>query len=117
MDNVKKTVFSALFAALICVATMLLKIPIPAFGYIHPGDGLVLLAGIFLGPMWGGLAAGFGSALADLISGYGIYVPATFFIKWGCAAAASFLIKVLPQKKNTVTVITGVLSEIIMVVG
>ncbi len=48
MDNVKKTVFSALFAALICVATMLLKIPIPAFGYIHPGDGLVLLAGIFL---------------------------------------------------------------------
>ena len=40
---------TALFAALACVATMSIRIPTPGTGgYIHPGDAIVILAGIIL---------------------------------------------------------------------
>ena len=41
----KKLIFAALFAALTCVATMIIKVPTPTMGYIHPGDSIVLLSG------------------------------------------------------------------------
>ena len=60
-QNIKKLVTAALLAAMTCVATMIIKIPTPTFGYIHPGDGFVLLCGVVLGPLPGALAAGIGS--------------------------------------------------------
>lgn len=52
--TLKKLVMAALFAALACVATMSIKIPTPGTsGYIHPGDAIVILAGVVLGPAWG----------------------------------------------------------------
>ena len=50
MKSTKKLVIGALMAALTCIATMIIKIPTPTLGYIHLGDGLVLLCGIVLGP-------------------------------------------------------------------
>lgn len=80
--TLKKLVMAALFAALACVATMSIKIPTPGTsGYIHPGDAIVILAGVVLGPAWGFLAGGIGSAMADLLGGYFVYVPITFVIK------------------------------------
>ena len=70
MKNTKKMVTAALLAAFTCIATMIIKIPTPTFGYIHLGDGLVLLCGIILGPGIGALAAGIGSMFADIFSGY-----------------------------------------------
>lgn len=82
MKNTKKLVAAALFAALACVATMAIRIPTPGTGgYIHPGDAVVILSGVFLGPVYGGLAAGIGSAMSDLLGGYFLYVPITFIIK------------------------------------
>ena len=81
-DNLKKHVITALFAALTFAATMAVRIPTPGTnGYIHPGDALVILSGVILGPSNGFLAAGIGSALADLLGGYFVYVPITFLIK------------------------------------
>ena len=57
MKNTKKMVTAALLAAFTCIATMIIKIPTPTFGYIHLGDGLVLLCGIILGPAIGALPA------------------------------------------------------------
>ena len=65
----KKLIFAALFAALTCVATMIIKVPTPTMGYIHPGDSIVLLSGFLLGPLYGGLAAGIGSMFSDLFGG------------------------------------------------
>jgi uncharacterized membrane protein len=90
MNNTKKLVYGALFAALTCVATMSIHIPTPGTGgYIHPGDALVVLSGIVLGPVYGGFAAGIGSALADFIGGYYIYVPITFVVKFIIAAVVA----------------------------
>lgn len=81
-NSTRKLVLAALFAALTCVATMSIRIPIYGTqGYIHPGDALVILCGVFLDPVSALLAAGIGSAMADLLGGYFIYVPITFAIK------------------------------------
>ena len=80
-QNIKKTATVALLAAMTCVATMIIKIPTPTFGYIHPGDGFVLLCGVVLGPLPGALAAGIGSMFSDIFSGYVTWAPATFIIK------------------------------------
>ncbi|MCD8045875.1 MAG: ECF transporter S component [Clostridiales bacterium] len=78
----KKLVLSALFAALTCVATMCIQIPTALTqGYIHPGDSLVILCAIFLDPACAFFAAAIGSAMADMLTGYFIYVPITFIIK------------------------------------
>ena len=81
---------AALFASLVCVATMIVKIPSPMKGYLNLGDCVVLLCGWLLSPLYGFLAAGLGSALADLFSGYIIYAPATFIIKGGMALIAYY---------------------------
>ena len=72
--STERLVSAAMFAALTLLATSVLKIQTPTFGYIHLGDGLALLSGIFLGPVYGGLAAGLGSALSDLLGGYAVWV-------------------------------------------
>ena len=60
--STKKLVLSALFAALACVATMSIRIPTPGTGgYIHPGDAIVILCGVFLDPVSAFLAAGIGN--------------------------------------------------------
>lgn len=70
--NPKKLVMTALFAALACAATMSIRIPTPGTGgYIHPGDAIVILSGVILGPAYGLLAAGIGSAMADLLGEIG----------------------------------------------
>ena len=49
-SKIRKLVMAALLAALTYVATTVIKIPTPTGGYVHPGDGMVLLSGWLLGP-------------------------------------------------------------------
>ena len=119
-NNLKKLILAALFAALSCVATMSIRIPTPGTsGYIHPGDAIVILSGVILGPVWGFLAGGIGSALSDLIGGYFIYVPITFVIKGLVALAAGLLYQKVGknQKSRYIAVILGGVADIILVAG
>lgn len=103
-NNLKKLILAALFAALSCVATMSIRIPTPGTsGYIHPGDAVVILSGVILGPVWGFLAGGIGSALSDLIGGYFIYVPITFVIKGLVALAAGLLYQKVGKTRRAAT--------------
>ena len=114
------SLYASLFAALVFIATMIIKIPTLTGGYMNIGDGMVLLCGFILGPIWGALAAGIGSMLADLV-GYPIYAVATFLIKALMAFAAYFIAKILKAifKKNHFIAygIAGLAAEVIMVVG
>lgn len=119
-NNLKKLILAALFAALSCVATMSIRIPTPGTGgYIHPGDAIVILSGVILGPVWGFLAGGIGSALSDLIGGYFIYVPITFVIKGLVALTAGLLYQKVGknQKSRYIAVILGGVADIILVAG
>ncbi len=90
---ITQLVFGGLLAAIVTLSTMLIRIPTPTKGYINLGDCFVNISGWLLGPLYGSLAAGIGSALADLISGYAVYAAATFVIKALMAAAAFFVYK------------------------
>lgn len=100
MKSTKKLVIGALMAALTCIATMIIKIPTPTLGYIHLGDGLVLLCGIVLGPLGGALSAGIGSMFADIFSGYASWAPATLIIKALTAFVAGFLFHRMQHRFN-----------------
>lgn len=117
--NLKKMVLTALFTALTCVATALIKIEMPATqGYLNIGDCFVLLGAWVLGPIYGAFAGGVGSALADALGGYMHYVPGTFIIKALMAVIAALLLRVL-SKKNTYLgqLIGGIAAELWMVLG
>lgn len=115
----QKIVISAMLAALVCVATMIIKIPSPLKGYINLGDCVVLICGWILSPVYGFLAAGIGSALADLFSGYVFYVPATFVIKGLMAVVAGGCFKALRNKINLFfgRLLSGGAAEMVMAVG
>ena len=116
--NLLKLAISALLTAIVCVATMVVKIPSPATnGYFNLGDCFVLLSGWLLGPVYGALAAGLGSALADILSGYMQYAPATFVIKALMAVAAYFVVKALNKKPLIGKILGGAVAEAIMVLG
>lgn len=121
--HVREVVLAAMFAALTLLATSILKIQTPTFGYIHIGDAFVLMSGIFLGPLYGGLAAGIGSGLSDLMGGYAMWVPGTFAIKFLTAFVAAHICCALMKKDSkkrpaTAAVITsGVIGEAVMVAG
>ena len=87
--KIRFMVTAAVMAALTYVATTVVRIPAPTGGYVHMGDGLVLLCGWILGPWWGGAAAGIGSMLVDLLGGYMSFVPGTLVIKFLDAMAAA----------------------------
>lgn len=115
----QKLVTAAILAALACVATMIIKIPSPMKGYLNLGDCVVLLSGWVLSPMYGFLAAGIGSALADLFSGYVIYAPATLVIKGLMAVAAYYIFKLIYNKIGNLPsrIVSGIVAELIMVFG
>ncbi|MHA2183917.1 MAG: ECF transporter S component [Promethearchaeota archaeon] len=71
-----------IFTALNFIFTFWLQIPIPATGgYINIGDTVVMFTALLFGPIIGGIAGGLGPMLADILSPYVIYAPATLVIK------------------------------------
>lgn len=117
--KIKNLVTAALFASIICAATFVVKIPSPATnGYFNLGDCFVILAGFLLGPVYGALAAGVGSALADIIAGYVQYAPATFVIKAVMALSVCLIIRLFKNKNNLLAkILSGITAEAIMVLG
>ena len=115
----QKIIFSAMLAALTCVATMVIKIPSPLSGYLNLGDCIVLLSGWLMSPLYGFMAAAVGSALADVLSGYMIYAPITFIIKGAMALIAYYGYRLLSKKAGSLIsrIITGITAEILMILG
>ena len=133
-EKIVKLVLAAMFAALGCVATMIIRIPtIGTSGYVNIGDTVVLLAAWVLGTFYVGnkkgklvdenlffaaAAAGLGPALADLIAGYTTYVPATFIIKALMGIVAVLLFKIIAKaNKHLAFAVSAVVAELVMVFG
>ena len=80
----------ALIALTVVVAlmTLFVRIPLPSRGYFNFGDVAVVFSGLVLGQLakgrkllWGATAGGVGSALADIIGGFGMFAPITLVAK------------------------------------
>ncbi len=119
-DQIHKLVRASLFAALCTVMTMVIQVPSPMQGYVNLGDCAVLLSAWVLGPWYGGAAAGIGSMLADLLSGYAHYAPGTFAVKLAMAVAAAWFFQWLRHKSIRplpAQLASGLVGEFIMVLG
>ncbi len=120
-STAKQITFTAIFAALCCIGTVVITIPLP-IGFFNTGDIFVLLSGWFMGPFYGFIAAGVGSALADVLAGFPIYAPATFIIKAAMAVvgyfAATLFNKTVKKAPDFVgRAVSAVLAEILMILG
>jgi uncharacterized membrane protein len=82
MTPTTQIAIAAVMAALVCVATLLIQVPIPATdGFFNIGDGVIMVAALTFGPLVGAVAGGIGAATADLIGGWYVYVIPTLIIK------------------------------------
>ena len=110
---------AGVFTALTAVGTLFIQIPTPTKGYINLGDCFVNLSAWILGGAYGAAAAGIGSALADLISGYAIYAPATLIIKALMAVASYQIYHKLSEKSDSFRsrLLAASVAELIMLLG
>lgn len=113
--STRRLVAGALMAALCCVATAFPKIPV-GLGYVHAGDMMVFICAFLPGGWIGMIAAGLGSALADLIAGYPDFIIPTFIIK-ALMAAAVILIANKHKPLGFRTFIGMLVGSIIMIGG
>ncbi len=84
--TIKEIARIGIMAAAVYVASAFLQIPIPTAidnTRLHMGNVMCLLAGMLLGPLPGGFAAGFGSMFFDLTNpAYITSAPFTFVFKF-----------------------------------
>ena len=86
MKNVK-IAFTAL-TVVVALITLFIRIALPSRGYFNFGAVAVVFSGLVLGSLsrkrsfwWGAGAGGIGSALADIIGGFGMFAPITLIAK------------------------------------
>ena len=114
--RIHQLTLGAMLAALIFVATSFFKLPVSITqGYIHLGDGFILLGAALLGNPTAILAAALGSALADLLGGYTMYILPTFLIKGAMAVVA--VATLAKERPMWVRILGMVIAEAVMVLG
>ncbi|MEM0014552.1 MAG: ECF transporter S component [Zestosphaera sp.] len=105
---------ASLYTALVLIATIILQIYTPATrGYFNLGEVAIYTVAALTTPTLAGLASGMGSALADLVTGYGIFAPGTLLIKFVEGFVVSLLIRSFrgrvgdPRRLRLISIMTG----------
>ena len=85
--SAKMLCLTAVLAAFVFIMTFVPKIPIPL------GDAVIYLLVLFIGRREACFAASIGSALADLIGGFPIWIIPTLIIKWVMVEAVFLIVR------------------------
>ena len=111
----REVALTAVMTAATAVVTMVISIPFPLTrGYFNLGDAMVMLAGLLFGASVGGVAGGVGSAISDVLLGYGYFAPLTLLIK----GTEGFLTGLIGNNRRFSLKIVGVIAgAIAMLVG
>ncbi len=92
-----------LIAGIVTGLTLIIRVPIPGTqGYLNMGDMAVVFSGLYLGKKDGALAAGLGSAAADMLGGFFVFAPITFIAK----GLEGYIVGAL-GRKNILWIFTG----------
>jgi len=95
---------TALLVALTAVATILVRVPVPATGgYINLGDTMVFVSALLFGSRMGAAAGGVGFALADVLGGFPHWAPFTLLIK----GAEGYVAGALARTRSPVVIYAG----------
>ena len=115
-NKTKLLVLNGLMIALVCMATMVIQIPIPMTeGYVNIGDSIIFVTSILFGPISGMIAGGFGSALADILTGYSHWALFTLLIK----GFEGYIVGIIVRKNTNLinNILATSLGVIVMVSG
>jgi uncharacterized membrane protein len=122
--KIKKLALASALTAVIFVATVFFRIPVPGTqgGYVNLGDAGIFLAAYLLGGPIGAAAAAIGSAFADLLAGAVVYIPGTAVIKFLMALTAGLVLRTARGSASSrralfVYVLAAVAGGVVMVVG
>ena len=108
---------AAVMAALVCVTTMFIQVPIPATsGYFNIGDAMIMVAALTGGPIVGAFAGGIGASLADLLGGWYVWVIPTLVIKGTEGFLSGWILKRGKQNIQNV-VLAWIIGGLEMVFG
>ena len=116
----KTLVINALFIALTLVTTMFINIKLPIMGnggLIHLGNVPLFIAAFVFGKKTGAIAGAFGMGLFDLISGWAIWAPFTFFIVGAMGFLSGLISEKVPGKRVVVNTLAIAVALIIKIVG
>ena len=71
----------AVLSAITAIFTIAVRIPIaPTRGYINLGDVAIYFAAFIFGPVTAFIAGGLGTAIADILGGFGQWAPISFVV-------------------------------------
>lgn len=118
-ERIRLLTLMGMLTAFTTVATIVIQIPTPTKGYVNLGDTVVNISAWILGGIYGGAVGGIGSALADIITGYAIYAPATLIIKFLMAFVCFKVYSVCRNKFSSLAsrIVSVIVSELIMIFG
>lgn len=110
ISSVKRITLVGMMAAVVCVVT-LFRFPLLG-SKVHFANTMCVLSGLLLGPVSGGLAAGLGSAIYDvLLGGYGaVEALITFATKFAMAWAAAMLVRTAGERTMLRVIVASVIG-------
>ena len=95
----KEITTTALLTALVFIATFVPHIPIP-LGYAHLGDAVIFILVLLANRRTSLIAACIGSALADFLSGFPLWIVPTLIIKAGMVEVVRYTLNTIGKKRN-----------------
>jgi len=108
---------SGMLAALVALATVMFRLPVPIpNGYVHLGDTFILFSAMLVGPLAAPIG-GIGSALADLLAGYPMYILPTLCVKALVGWLAAWRLDLNGQHALLRCALTFAVAEAAMVLG
>lgn len=110
-----KTTVLAASTAIVAVFTLIVKIPTPTGGYVNLCDVAIFFIAYTFSPLTALIAAGLGTALADLIGGYPQWAIISFIVHGLEGLALALIIKI--KKDSIISFILASVVGIVIVGG
>lgn len=117
-QRVFKVAIASVFAAIVCVVTLVFIVNIPATnGYFNVGETMIYVAALLFGPLIGAFAGGVGASIADLLVAP-VFAPGTLVIKACEGTIVGFLSKRFGQTSKSVwrngTILLGIFVGVLL---
>ena len=108
-SDIKSICLAGVMAAMVFVFTFTFKVPVGSMGYAHLGDAFIIVSVWILGGKRAWIPAALGAGLADLATGYVIWILPTAIVKM-LFALTIFLIAEKIFKCKTIGYVLGVIA-------
>lgn len=120
--KVKELTRYALFIAIIFICTYMVQITLPLpgnGGLIHAGNIALFTIAVVFGKKYGAISGAVGMTLFDLMSGWAIWAPGTFVIRFACGYVIGAIANAKDYKgtNRNMNILAMLAGSVIIIVG